>query len=134
MTGHSRAFYRSEFTRWLFIGTGCVSGYSISPWGPTAWRQTPSLQLLHTVIPWPVMTALFAVYVLLLLTARLPAVMAADILGLGLYLCTVIAMILTTRIGQPANLILASAGALAVGYHFMAARLAFLQIAVEEAT
>jgi hypothetical protein len=124
-------FYRSEFTRWLFIICGALAGWSISPWGPKPWHETPSLQLIHTVIPWPIMTALFGIYVLLLVWGRLESVVAGCILGLGLYLCALIALVMKLDTHVPANLIATVALVLTVGYHYHAAKLARLQSAIQ---
>jgi hypothetical protein len=121
-------FYRSPVTRWALFTTGFGLAMAFAPWGPTAWRNTPSLHWLHQLLPWPLISLLFAVYALLLLWGRTEAVAAADWLGLFIYGCELIALIATIRFDRPTNPFAISGVFLACILHFAAARLATFQV------
>jgi hypothetical protein len=94
-------FYRSPVTRWALFTTGLGLAVAFAPWGPTAWRDTPSLHWLHQLLPWPIISLLFALYALLLLWGRTEAVAAADWLGLFIYGCELVALLATIRFDRP---------------------------------
>jgi hypothetical protein len=121
-------WYRTELTRWSFIATGTFLAVSFSPWGPHQWRHTPSLELLHTVMPWPLMSAALAVYTLLLLTGRLGCAVTADFLGLFLYLSEFIALLLKLDPNRPANPFAIGGVFLAGVFHLAAGRLAVYEM------
>lgn len=126
-----RVFYRSEVVRWALILTGGYLAYALSPVGPTAWRETPSLRLLHHVVPWPVLSAGFVVYVLLLLWGRVSTGEWAAWLGLFMYLGELIALLVTVRAEHHNNPFGISGVFLACVLHFASARLATYQRAKE---
>lgn len=117
-------FYRSQWTRWLFIATGAWLTYTVSPYAPAPWHDTPSLRWLHQVLPYWLMAGLCAVYVLMLARNHLTLVIVADYLGLALYLLAFVALLATLRDWRPTNPFAIAGTLLAVGYHLHAGRLA----------
>lgn len=117
-------WYRTEMTRWALIITGAALAWSFSPWGPHKWRDTPSLRLLHHVMPWPVCSLLLAIYTVLLIYGRVKAVIAADFLGLYLYGAEFVAMLLRLNPHAPTNPFAIGGVFLACVLHIAAGRLA----------
>lgn len=117
-------WYRTQVTRWALILTGMFLAVSFSPAGPTQWRDTPSLRLLHHLLPWPVICALFTVYTVLMLTGGLRAAIFACFLGLGLYGCEFFALLLKLDVHQKTNPFAIGGVFLACVLHFAAGRLA----------
>lgn len=123
----ARAFYRSPITPVSFVLSGAYLAFALSPWGPTAWRDTPSLRLLHQVLPWPVLSAGFVAYVVLLLTRSLTAVIIAEAVGLVFYGSGLVALLATLRPDRPANPLAIAGLFLACVLHVLALRLAVIQ-------
>lgn len=123
-----RAFYRSPLTPVSFVIGGLFIAFTLSPLGPREWRDTYSLRLIHSLIPWPVMSGLFLAYVVLLCCRSLIAVIVADCLGLGLYGIAFAAVLLTLRLDRPANPIAIYALGLACVMHLLAVRLALFDL------
>jgi hypothetical protein len=116
-------FYRTALTRWSFIITGLGVAFTLSPFAPAAWHDTPSLRWLHHLLPFPLMACGFVLYVALLATDRLDLVIVADFLGLFMYLCELIALVVTASHNR-FNGITTAAMCLACVYHYAAGRLA----------
>lgn len=125
--GRRVPFYRSIIVRYSFILSGSFLAWSLSSWGPRPWRSTPSLRWLHQVLPWPLMSAGFAVYVCLLVWGSVKSSAVADWLGLFMYGCAFIAAVVTVRFDRPTNPIGIGALFLVCVLHYAAARLAEIQ-------
>lgn len=123
----AREFYRSPLTPLSFVAFGILVAFVLSPWGPSPWRDTYSLRFIHTVIPWPVMSAVFLVYVALLLTRKLRWIIVADVLGMFAYGVGFVALLATSRPDRPGNPFAFAGCGLAVVFHYLAARLAFIE-------
>lgn len=133
VTAAARAFYRSDSTRWAFIITGVIVAFTLSPVGPDAWRDTPSLDVIHRVTgTWWIVTALFICYSALLLTNRLRLLIVAECIGLWLYACGLVALLVTIRPDHPTNPLVVCGLVLACVLHYQAARLALIQYRVDE--
>lgn len=123
------AFYRSTLIRWVFVVTGIGVAVTVSPWSPHDWHNSASLEYLHRVIPWPVMFATVCVYVLLLVSNRLPMVIAGDFLGMFVYGGDLYAIAATAHgPGNPVNGLAFAAFLLATVLHYGAGRLAYLDL------
>lgn len=129
MCGRQRAFYRSPVTQVAFVLTGLYMAYAFSPWGPTEWRKTPSLQQLHRGVPWPALVAAFLIYVALILAGSrsITAGALGAYFGLLLYLVGFAAMIWTLHLSHKSNPFALTGIILACVLHFGAARLATYQ-------
>lgn len=127
MTHRQRVFYRNELVRWSFMVTGGFVAYTLSPFAPTGWHDTPSLLWLHRVLPWPILAAMFALYVVLLGTNRIGCVVVGDFLGLFMYLCELVALCVTAP-GHPVNGLAFAAFFLACVFHGAAGRLALYDL------
>lgn len=118
------AFYRSPATRWFFAVSGLALALAVSPLGPPAWKDTPSLRFLHIVLTYPVMSLGLVLYAGLLMSGRLRLIIAGDLLGACIYGCGFVAMLVTTRFSQPTNPLAVIATLGYARYHLKAARLA----------
>lgn len=126
MIRRERAFYRSNFVRWACAATGLMLAVAFCPWSSDRWHATPSLIWLHQFLPWPLMSALFLIYAVLLTQGSVQASVAADYLGLFLYLCEFIALIVTAG-GHPSNPLVFVAFFLTCVLHLAAGRLALTE-------
>lgn len=120
------AFYRSTLVRATFIVSGGYLASLLSPWGPVALRNTPSLLWLDRVIPFDVLSVAFLVYTALLVWGSIEASVIADFLGLFLYLIEFIALCVTAP-GHPNNGWVFCAFVLAIVFHIAAGRLALYE-------
>lgn len=123
----STPFYRGDATRFALALSGCYLTFALSPFGPTQWRNTPSLHWLHSVLPWSLLAVLFAAYTVLLLWGRVEAVGAAEVIGAVLYGWELVALIVTVQLHAPANPLAIAAVFVACVMHLAAARLAIVQ-------
>lgn len=119
-------FYRSPFTRVAFIITGAPLAWVMSPWGPQEWHESPSLHWLHLVLPWSLLSGLFAVYVILQVWGEIHAIAAADFIGSVLYGWEFVALAVTAQ-AHRVNPIAIAAMFLAFAFHLAALRLAIIQ-------
>lgn len=126
-----RAYYRSRVTPFSFILSGLFVAFVFSPWGPRQWRDTPSLRLIHVLLPWPLVFVIFLVYVVLLATRRLGCAVLAAAIGLAMYGMGFVALIVTLRPYNPTNPLAIAGVFLACVLHYLALRLAIIQ---QEAT
>jgi hypothetical protein len=128
LTDRARSFYRSPLTPVAFVVTGLFCSWSLSPWGPQRMTEAPSLQLLRHAMPFSLMAAAFLLYVVLILTGQIRAVILADCIGGVIYLSEFLALAWTSHdssnIGNP---ILIAAVLLAVVLHALALRLAIFE-------
>lgn len=122
-------FYRSPITRFGLAVTGGFLAAVFSPLGPDQWRDTPSLHWLHQCLPWPLLSALFLIYTLLLIWGSLPAIVTAETIGLILYGWEFVALLVTSRTDKPTNPFALAAVLLACVLHAAAVRLTIIQIA-----
>lgn len=119
-------FYRSTLVRLTFIISGGYLTFLLSPWGPTGLKDSPSLLWLDRVIPFPVLSVAFLLYTALLVWGTIGATVAADFLGLFLYLIEFVALCATAH-GHPNNGWVFCAFALAIVFHVAAGRLALYE-------
>jgi hypothetical protein len=125
MSRPHREFYRATFVRYAFVLTGMFAAYALSPWAPGPWHDTASLRFITAAhCPLSVLSAGFAVYVLLQVTGNL--------LGLWLYLIGFVALAVTIRPDRPTNGMGDAAVLLAIVLHFAAARLAIIAYATRD--
>lgn len=122
-----RAFYHSPLTPLSFALVGLFCAWGLSPWGPDAWKRAPSLQLLRHAMPFPLMALAFLVYVGLLATQKIRAVIAADLIGGVIFSSEFLALVWTARDGGISNPLVIGAVFLAVVLHGLALRLAIFE-------
>lgn len=125
-------FYRSVVTRIVFIITGLSMAWALGPFGPALWHETPSLEWLHSLIPWSVLAGVFLIHSLLLWWGSLPASILADWMGVFMYGAGLIALVRTVSVGRPTNPYAITACLLAVTLYYMAAKAAQAQRAFEK--
>lgn len=127
MSRQAREFYQSPLTPVSFAMVGLFCAWGLSPFGPGSWKQAASLQLLRHALPFPLMALVFLIYVALLATQRVRAIIAADFMGGVIFASEFVALVWTARDGAVSNPLVIGAVFLAVVLHALALRLAIFQ-------
>lgn len=125
-------FYRSRITRVVFIVSGLFMVWALGPFGPALWHETPSLEWLHSLLPWPVLATGFLIHCVLLWWGTVPASILADWMGVFMYSFGFIALVRTLSVGRVANPFAIAACLLAVTLYYMAAKAAQAQYSFEQ--
>jgi hypothetical protein len=115
---------RSPVTRAAFIIFGLFAAYGLSPLGFGTWRSSPALQWLHSLIPYPAMVAVLAVYCVCAAWRRTFPV--ACMLGIVIYGTYGVALTITLWEGRTGSPVAVAACGLTVTFHYLAWRLAVL--------